>query len=267
MDTSWGGVAKWYHSLLEEDKNSYQKALILPNLLRLLQIKKGERVLDIACGEGFFAREFHKAGAHVSGVDVSKELISIANKLGPKEIQYMVASAEKLPVKDKTFDKALIVLALQNIENANAAILESSRVLKPNGKLFLVLNHPAFRVPKGSSWGWSDSEPFDKAPARKARLVPWERQGRQYRRIDQYLSESKVKIQMHPGDKPDEHTVTFHRPLQFYFKALGKAGFAVTRLEEWESHKKSEPGPRAKEENHIRKEIPMFLMLECQKVV
>ena len=73
--TSWGKVANWYDNLLEKEKDSYQKTLILPNILRLLQIKRGEVILDLACGQGFFCREFANAGAKVVGVDVSPELI------------------------------------------------------------------------------------------------------------------------------------------------------------------------------------------------
>jgi hypothetical protein len=54
--------------------------------------------------------------------------------------------------------------------------------------------------------------------------------------------------------------------LQFYFKALRKAGFLVSRLEEWNSQKKSQPGPRADAENRARKEFPLFLALEAVKV-
>jgi len=71
---------------------------------------------------------------------------------------------------------------------------------------------------------------------------------------------------MHPGDAPGEFTISFNRPLQYYFKAINKAGMAVGRLEEWNSHKKSEAGPRAKAEDIARKEIPLFLMMEAIKV-
>ena len=87
----------------------------------------------------------------------------------------------------------------------------------------------------------------------------------QYRRIDEYLTESKVAIAMHPGRDTRIMTITYHRPLQFYFKALRKAGFLVSRLEEWNSQKKSEPGPRADAENKARKEFPLFLMIEARK--
>jgi hypothetical protein len=82
------------------------------------------------------------------------------------------------------------------------------------------------------------------------------------------MSDSKIKIDMTPGEsdpKRKKSTVSFHRPLQSYFKALNKADLSVTHLEEWISHKKSQKGPRAAEEDRTRKEIPMFLMLEASK--
>ncbi|MDR3558361.1 MAG: SAM-dependent methyltransferase, partial [Candidatus Pacebacteria bacterium] len=152
---------------------------------------------------------------------------------------------------DASFDKAVIVLALQNIENLGGTLAEAARALKKGSKLFLVLNHPAFRVLKASSWEWD------------------EKAARQYRRIDAYMTESRHEIDMNPGavsDKAKKATVSFHRPLQSYFKALGKAGLAVTRLEEWVSNKKSNGGPRGAEEDRTRHEIPIFLFLEAEKM-
>ena len=79
------------------------------------------------------------------------------------------------------------------------------------------------------------------------------------------MSESKEPIQMHPGDKPWERTISFHRPLQYYFKALGKNGLYVSRLEEWSSNKLSELGPKKVAEDKARHEFPLFLFLEATK--
>jgi ubiquinone/menaquinone biosynthesis C-methylase UbiE len=246
--TSWGNVAGWYNDLLEKEEGTYQKDVILPNILRLLDIKKGEVVLDLACGQGFFSREFFKAGAEVVGADISSELIDIAKRNSPEGIKFVTAPADDLSfLSAGSVSKITIILAIQNIENLNGVLKECERVLKSKGKLFLVMNHPAFRIPKQSSWDWDDENKV------------------QYRRIDEYLTESRVEIQMHPGDKPSECTVSFHRPLQVYFKALRKNGFYAEGLEEWISHKKSEPGPRAVAENKIRKEIPIFLFIQAVK--
>jgi len=243
-NTSWGKSAEWYDEMLKSS-DTYQRKLILPNLTRLLNFKKGEIVLDLACGQGFFAKEFVKGGAKVIAVDVSKELIALANK-DAKNVEFHTTNADNISfLKNNSVDKVVIVLALQNIENVSGVFKECARVLRQKGELYIVLNHPAFRVPKQSDWGWDSEKQV------------------QYRRIDAYISESKVKIQMHPGDDPKDTTLSFHRPLQFYMKALHKAGFAVSQLEEWTSHKKSEAGPRAKAEDTARKEIPLFLFLKA----
>lgn len=253
MTTSWGSVADWYDDLLKED-DTYQAKVILPNLMRLVGPMPGENILDLACGQGFFSRALDATGAKVIGVDISKELIEIAKnenrKSGNHRAEFYATPSHQLSmIRSGSVDKIIIVLALQNIEKMKETFEECSRVLRPEGKLFFVLNHPAFRIPKRSSWG------FDEAA------------GVQYRRVDGYLSEAKIEIDMQPGvsaaGKKGVKTVSFHRPLQVYFKHLSKAGFAVTRLEEWDSHRKSEKGKRSEAEDAARREIPLFLCLEA----
>lgn len=247
--TSWGKVADWYDEMLEQKENTYQKNVILPNILRLMNIKKGETILDLACGNGFFTREFLKKEAKVIGVDISPELIEIAKKNSSAKIDYLISPADHLAdVKEKSVDKIAIVLAMQNIENIDGVFKECGRVLKDGGKMFLVMNHPSFRIPKSSSWEFDEKNKV------------------QYRRMDEYMSEFKSKIEMHPGKTKSEQTISFHRPLQVYFKALKKNELCVNGLEEWISDKKSQSGPRAEAEDKARKEFPMFLFLESSKI-
>jgi ubiquinone/menaquinone biosynthesis C-methylase UbiE len=247
--TSWGNVADWYDNLLTYDEDSYQAKVILPNLLRRLA-PKNKKILDLACGQGYFTREWVKAGGDVIASDIAAPLIKIAEKQQPQPKKYYVSSAEDISfVQSGTLDAVTIVLALQNIEKLAEVCREVSRALKPKGTFYIILNHPAFRIPKHSSWGWDET------------------QGKQYRRIDSYMSESRTEIDMNPGkEKSKEFTVSFHRPLQVYVKALSKSGLAVTHLEEWISHKESNLGGRGAEENRIRKEIPMFLLIEASKL-
>lgn len=245
--TSWGSSAKWYSDYLETTEDSYQRQVILPGLLRILAPKHGMRVIDIACGQGFFSRAFKEAGASVTGADISKELITEAKRLSPG-IGFHAAPAEKLAfAKDASFDAATVVLAIQNIEDMQGAFKEAARVLVPGGRLILVMMHPAFRIPERSSWGFDE----------EAKV--------QYRRIDRYLSAQRSVLLVHPGKKDSPVTVSYHRSLQDFSKALFKAGFAITRFEEWNSHKESQKGPRKAAEDTARKEIPLFLMLEARK--
>jgi ubiquinone/menaquinone biosynthesis C-methylase UbiE len=244
-DTSWGNVAGWYFEHLASP-DSYHKQVILPNLVRVMNIIQGEYILDIACGTGFFSDVFNSFGAKVRGIDISPELIRLAKEHASSQITFEVGSAHELKnIKSKSIDKIACVLAIQNIKEVKEMFAECARVLKPMGKIYIVMNHPAFRIPGGSSWG---HDPLSK---------------QQYRRIDYYLSEKKIDIAMHPGNDPEEKTVSFHRSLQYYFKLMASSGFAISRFEEWISHKNSEPGPRQKEEDRMRKEIPLFLCLEA----
>ena len=245
-DTSWGNVADWYGNHVA-GKDSYHQKVILPNLLRLLDIKKGMSVLDVACGSGFFTQEFAKAGASAQGIDISPELVALAEKQFAG-VKFSVAPAHSFPsVKSESIDAVTLILAIQNIREVKETFAECSRVLKKGGRMYVVMNHPAFRIPGSSSWGWDEKEKT------------------QYRRVDQYLSEKTVQISMHPGSKPEEQTVSFHRPLQHYMKFIRGAGFAATRIEEWISHRASEKGPRQAEEDRMRKEIPLFMAIELVK--
>ena len=110
--TSWKGAAVI---------GDYQTKVILPNLLRLLEIKKDETILDVGCGPGFFAREFAKKGAKVIGMDISKELIKTANE-NSKNIEYHVASADNLSfLNNAGVDKITIILSIQNMDKTVTA--------------------------------------------------------------------------------------------------------------------------------------------------
>ena len=249
VNTSWGNVADWYDGAVER-AGSYQKDLILPNLIRLVSANSGEKIIDIACGQGFFSRELAKIGVSVTAVDVSPELIKIAKERSRDfKINYFVASADKLArFQTGSFDKAIMVLAIQDIENLSGVLSEASRVLKSGGEFFIVINHPTFRIPKRTAWFYDDKRKI------------------QSRMVDEYMSEARIKMEVHPGMKNSESTTYFHRPLQTYFKAFQKTGFVVSRLEEWVSTKQSEVGPRAIAENKARREFPLFMALVLNKI-
>jgi ubiquinone/menaquinone biosynthesis C-methylase UbiE len=250
IDTGWGEVADEYEAGFIKNPQSYHVTVILPNLLRIVEPTKGMRILEVGCGDGFFADAFAKAGAQVVGSDIAKEMVERAKIKNPN-IRWYAAPADKLEfAQDASFDVVVVVLAIQNIENLSGAIAEAKRVLVPGGSLIFVLNHPVFRIPKKSSWGWDEENAV------------------QYRRLDSYLSESSEEIDMDPGKSVGKRiTHSFHRPLQLYIKVLAKHGFAVVGFEEWISNKKSQNGPRQAAEDIARKEFPLFLMMKAQKLV
>ena len=248
-DTSWDEVASWYDALVGEKGSSYHRDIVIPGALRLLAPRPKESVLDLACGQGVFCRALHKLGVAVTGVDASERLISLARSRSSPTIRYEVADARSMAALPRQgFDAVACLLAIENIDSVGPVFAECARVLRPGGRLVLVIMHPCFRIPRQSGWGWDEGRQL------------------QFRRVDSYLSEMKVPIQVHPGSDPGQITWTFHRPLAAYVKALASAGLLVQTLEEWPSTRVSQPGLRAQAENRARDVIPMFLALKAVSV-
>lgn len=263
--TDWAGVADWYDGVVGEAGSAYHRELIFPAVLRLLRPEPNDRALDVACGQGALCRLLAERGARVLGVDSAGPLLDLARGHGGAEPRDErptgrapektgVARYERHDARELTaiaeggFDLAACVLALQNVHPIAPVFTGVARALRKGGRFALVLNHPAFRGPKETSWGWEGTDA-------------------QYRRVDRYLVPRKHPIVAHPGSgAASAYTWTFHRPLQDYVTALGKAGLPVDALEELASHKTSQPGPRAAAENKARKEIPLFMVLRATKV-
>jgi ubiquinone/menaquinone biosynthesis C-methylase UbiE len=247
--TDWSAVADWYDDLVGDNGSEYHQAVVIPGVVRLLGLGKGQSALDVACGQGVLCRRLLADGISVTGVDAAKELIGAARERGPAEIQYLIGDVRKLDfVPADRFDGAACVLGLDNINPLDTVFSGVASSLKVGGCFVMVMMHPCFRGPKESSWGWDD----------KAAV--------QYRRVDRYLLPRKAPIVTHPGDAQQGYTWTFHRPISAYVKWLSSAGLPVDAMEEWTSHKESTSGPRAAAENRARKEIPMFLSLRGRKI-
>ncbi|MCL2648500.1 MAG: class I SAM-dependent methyltransferase [Phycisphaerales bacterium] len=274
--THWANVAEWYDQLVGDEGSEYHQHVILPGILRLLEIKgkggeKADRplaVLDLACGQGVLCRKLAAAGCKVTGLDAATPLIEAAKKRNEADrlaIDYRVADATKLlddnnrlaaPLGGEaaqSFDAITLVLAVQNMTPLSPIWQGARELLRPNGSLILVMMHPCFRVPKHSDWCWDEST------------------GRQGRVIYEYLTSSKIEIVTHPGlaaagkAAGQKTTTHFHRPLQAYVNTLGNAGLPMDHMEEWSSHKTSQPGPKKAALDASRKQIPMFLAIRARK--
>lgn len=244
-ETSWESVTNWYDKSVGKEGHYYHQQVIIPKLLSLIDFKKPVHLLDLACGQGILARQLPKKTAY-TGIDLSKSLIQAAKKYDPQG-KYLVQDVTESINLEPVFTHATIVLALQNIAEPAKVIQNAYRLLQPKGRFIIILNHPCFRIPRQSGWGIDE--------ARKL----------QYRRVDTYMSQLKIPIQMNPsqGEK-SANTLSFHRPLSFYSKALADNGFTIRLIDEWISDKVS-TGKTARMENRAREEIPMFLCLVAEK--
>jgi SAM-dependent methyltransferase len=246
----WEKVAGWYADYMGKEGGDFQRDIVFPGAERLLKPSKNGRYLDLACGQGAFSKRLAKEPARViEGFDVSPSLVDFAKKGAPKHCHFQVGDATAFAklYPPSSFDGIVCNLAIQNIDPLGPVFADAARVLKSGGTLVLTMNHPAFRQPRQSGWGWDEERKL------------------QYRRVDKYLSSYAQPIEMHPGSAPKIKTFSFHRPLSVYVTELAKHGFVVDALEEWVSNKTSDSGPRAKAENVARAEIPLFLGLRAKK--
>jgi 2-polyprenyl-3-methyl-5-hydroxy-6-metoxy-1,4-benzoquinol methylase len=267
----WDHVAGWYEGLVGGNRSDFHENVVLPGALRLIEPRPGLRVLDIACGEGSLCRRLAQLGAACMGVDASGQLVQAAMKLAARmpaenrprfavgDARHLGAVGELAKARE-SFDAASCVLALMNMDPFEPVLHGAAAMLKPGGLFVAVVLHPAFRSPGQTSWGWD-------AAAKAHAATP---AVRQYRRVDAYLSIASREIVMNPAQaaegKPAVTTVTWHRPIEVYVHAFASAGLLIDAIEEWPSHRVSQPGPRAAEEDRARREIPMFLALRARKV-
>jgi len=112
-------------------------------MLDLLQIPKGSRILDVACGAGKQLKAFHDyldGDAEITGVDISQELLAEANKLNQslggiltiKELDFN----QPFPLENDQYDLLSCCFAIYYAADIPFTIREMHRVLKPGGRLF-----------------------------------------------------------------------------------------------------------------------------------
>lgn len=243
-NTSWERSAKWYNKIVGTKGHFFHETIVLPSVLRLLNLQKNSRLLDIGCGQGILAKKILPE-IEYTGADLSRSLISIAQKSdkNPRHAYYAADATKQLPFKNRDFTHAAAILSLQNMENADGAIRQAAYHLREKGRFVIVLNHPCFRIPRQSGWEIGKNKI-------------------QYRYVNRYMSSMKIPILMHPGETHSDITWTFHQPLSYYAGSLRVNGFLIETIEEWISQKTSQ-GKAAKMENLARSEIPLFLVISA----
>lgn len=105
---------------------------------------KGKKVLDVGCGNGYVLSRYAREGADVYGVDITSKAIELTRQrfqLGGLQGTFDVANAEALPFGDGEFDCVCSMGVLHHTPNTAAAVAEIHRVLKPGGRLIIMMYH------------------------------------------------------------------------------------------------------------------------------
>lgn len=270
-EAEWDKVADLWHRETGEKGLWHQKHDIDPVIFNILGKVKGKKILDLGCGNGYFARLLAKRGARLIAVDISSKLIDLAKaeeKRKPLGIIYFLGDAANLEkIKSNSFDIVVANMSLMDIKNAEGAVKEVSRVLKRGGRFIFSIVHPAFHDARQY---WIICKCGDK---------------KYYSRVVfKYLSSSSEKSIFPLGIFRKEFKRTqYHRPVTAYFNYLKNAGFLVSDFQEIATKKQVTRAKRGEKDIEQRrskyfkisekkikefagKEIPLFLIVAALKL-
>ena len=113
------------------------------NLLNMMNPSINQKLIDVACGTGDIPKlylNYVNKSSKITCVDPNKGMIEMAKKKLNKfkNLNWIIAPAEKLPIPSDSFDFYTISFGLRNTKDFNKVLSESYRVLKPGGR-FLCL--------------------------------------------------------------------------------------------------------------------------------
>jgi ubiquinone/menaquinone biosynthesis C-methylase UbiE len=202
----WDDASESWVDFVRQGKDFCRDRMNNPATFRLIGNVKGQRALDLACGEGYNTRMVARNGAKVTGVDFSMKLVELARieetrkKLG---IDYRVSDVADLSeFPSNHFDVVTCFMALMDIKNYGGTVSEVSRVLKNMGRFVFSIPHPCFelnRIGTTKNYFVATEE-----------CVDWE--------MERLLKPFK--------------TTSFHRTLTDYFNMLQENRLLVKRLVE-----------------------------------
>jgi SAM-dependent methyltransferase len=128
---------------------------VVRQVLARLELKPGEQILDLGCGNGWGTRLLAKAspGATAIGVDIAPAMVGRAEELHSFTIRarYEVAAFEALPFADGRFDRVFSMEALYYAVDLDRALSEAARVLKPGAPLDAIVDYYR-ESPQTAAW-------------------------------------------------------------------------------------------------------------------
>lgn len=255
---AWNTNAEFWDRRMAEG-NDFFKILIWPAVERLLHPVAGERLLDIACGNGLTSRRLAHAGARVTAFDFSETMIALARKKqrsGLEEIDYRVLDATNREalgaLADGTFDGALCNMALMDMADVGPLMNALASLLHPGGRFVFSVLHPCFNNPAAIQMGERED--------RAGTLVTT-----YFVKISRYLTPfTQAGLALH--DQPVPH-LYFHRPLSSLLLPALSAGLVLDAIEEHAFPPENTGGTSPISWNGHFSEIPAALIARLKKQI
>lgn len=223
----WDRNADFWDERMGEG-NEFHKFLIEPTQLELLSLSADERVLDIACGNGQFARKMASLGCEVVAVDAAPRMIENARRRTPgdaeysERLRYGVVDASDdvamVALGESEFDAAVCTMALMDIASIEPIAKAVKRLLKADGRFVFSVMHPCFNSTDGFRQTMEQED-------RDGEIVE-----RWSVSVTRYIEPHAHKGLAMRGQPAAQNY--FHRPLSALFRIFFNSGFVVDALEE-----------------------------------
>jgi 2-polyprenyl-3-methyl-5-hydroxy-6-metoxy-1,4-benzoquinol methylase len=147
----WNTNAAFWDERMGHGGNDFHRLLIEPAQEKLLAVKEGEEILDIACGNGQFTRKIAERGARVFAFDIAENFIAIAQERSKEHgdrIQYAVLDAgDRIQLEAlgaERFDGAVCTMALMDMAALSPLVLALKKILKTGARFVFSVLHPCF---------------------------------------------------------------------------------------------------------------------------
>jgi len=219
---AWNANAAYWDELIGEG-NDFVNLLEWPAIERLLDVKPGQHILDVACGNGLTSRRLASSGATVVAFDFSIKLIRLAKQKPNLEgrIRYQIVDATNedalFNLGVGSFDSALCNMALFDMADIAPLFRCLPRMLKPGGVFVFSLTHPAFN---NSSAVHVAEEIDDGDQIRTTYSI----------KISRYMTPYQANgLALRGQPRPQNY---FERPLQYYLNLGFQNGLVLDGFEE-----------------------------------
>lgn len=139
----YDSIARAYHEKRNDPQaGAWNEHLEMPAMRSLLMpLVKGRNVLDLGCGTGLLSNQISKWGGHAVGIDLSAQMVSIAQEEYPK-IEFHVGQSDALPFDDGRFEVVASSLVMHYLQDLLPTFAEVARVLVSGGEFVFSMHHP-----------------------------------------------------------------------------------------------------------------------------